>query len=68
MNPQAEAKGHETDRVGDTRAGVRARKRTVQIAKRNALEALVEKGLDVGMRVIVYPADARYEGVRVAAR
>jgi HlyD family secretion protein len=45
-----------------------AQKRTVQIAKRNGLEALVEKGLDVGMQVIVYPGDAVHDGVRIKAR
>lgn len=45
-----------------------AQKRTVQIAKRNGLEALVEKGLDMGMQVIVYPGDAVHDGVRIKAR
>lgn len=38
------------------------------IAKHNGLEALVEKSLDVGMQVIVYPGDAVHDGVRIKAR
>ncbi len=45
-----------------------AQRRTVQIAKRNGLEALVEKDLDAGTHVIVYPGDAVHDGVRIKAR
>lgn len=38
------------------------------IAQHNGLEDLVEKSLDVGMQVIVYPGDAVHDGVRIKAR
>jgi HlyD family secretion protein len=46
----------------------RAIKRAVHIEPRNALEAVVEQGLAVGERVIVFPSDAVQEGRRVVAR
>lgn len=46
----------------------RARKRIVQLARRNGLEAVVDKGLQPGERVIVHPGDAVRDGVRVQAR
>jgi HlyD family secretion protein len=44
-----------------------ARKRAVSAPRRNATEALVEKGLGPGERVIVYPSDALRDGARVEA-
>jgi HlyD family secretion protein len=49
-------------------ANGRATKRAVQVGARNALEAVVAQGLDVGERLIVYPSDAVQEGIRVRAR
>ena len=43
----------------------RARKRPVGVPRRNSAEALVEKGLQAGERVVVYPPDALAEGDRV---
>jgi len=48
-------------------AGV-ARKRTVEVPRRNDREALVEKGIAPGERVIVFPGDAVRDGVKVALR
>jgi HlyD family secretion protein len=45
----------------------RARKRAVQVPRRNGVEALVEKGLAPGERVIVYPSDALTDGARINA-
>ncbi len=44
-----------------------ARKRVIEIARRGAREAQVEKGLAPGERVIVYPGDAVREGRKIAA-
>lgn len=49
-------------------AQARARKRLVQVSKRNGVEALVESGLVSGDQVIVYPSDAVQDGVRIAPR
>ena len=43
----------------------RAHERAVQIARRSGLEAMVEKGLQPGEKVIVYPADAVKDGKRI---
>lgn len=45
----------------------RAEKRAVKVARRNALEAMVD-GLKPGERVVVYPSDALTAGARIAAR
>ena len=46
----------------------RARLRTVQIGPRGGQRAAVERGLDPGERVILYPSDAVGDGGRVRAR
>jgi len=46
-------------------AGGKAQKRRVEISRRGGLEAVVEKGLAPGDRVIVYPGDAVEDGARV---
>ena len=46
--------------------GDRAVKRRVSTPRRNALEALIEQGLEPGERVIVYPADSLREGSRLS--
>lgn len=46
----------------------RARKRSVEVALRNTVEAVVEKGLAAGERVIVYPSDALTDGARLDVR
>ncbi|MGE5088535.1 MAG: efflux RND transporter periplasmic adaptor subunit [Candidatus Levyibacteriota bacterium] len=46
----------------------RARRTDVRIGPQNGLQAVVEGGLDAGARVIVYPADAVTDGVRVTPR
>jgi len=51
-----------------TLSGSRAHKRTVQVFRRNGLEAVVGKGLEPGEQVIVYPGDAVKDGVRVKPR
>jgi HlyD family secretion protein len=43
----------------------RAQERLVQIARRSGLEAMVEKGLQPGEKVIVYPADVVKDGKRI---
>lgn len=43
----------------------RAQERLVQIARRSGLEAMVEKGLQPGEKVIVYPADAVKDSKRI---
>lgn len=48
--------------------GGRAVKRAVEVTGRNSQEALVDKGLAEGERVIAYPSDAVKEGVRVRSR
>lgn len=45
-----------------------ARKRTVQIARRSGLDALVDVGLQPGERVIIYPGDRVADGMRVRPR
>lgn len=45
-----------------------ARKRAVSISHRSGQEAAVDKGLQPGERVVVYPADAVRDGVRVKTR
>jgi HlyD family secretion protein len=45
--------------------GERVRKRAVKLARRNSSEAMVESGLAVGERVVVYPSDALSDGARV---
>lgn len=49
-------------------ANGRAQERAVQIARRSGLEAMVEKGLQPGEKVIVYPGDAVKPGIRVKLR
>ena len=44
----------------------RAVKRRVSAPRRNALEAMIEQGLEPGERVIVYPADSLREGSRLS--
>jgi len=46
----------------------RARLRRIEIGPRSGLAAVVERGLDPGTRVIVYPGDLVHDGVRVAQR
>lgn len=48
--------------------GGRARVRPVRVGDGNGLEVVVEAGLRVGERVILHPADAVRDGVRVAPR
>jgi HlyD family secretion protein len=48
--------------------GDRARKRAVKAPRRNALEALIEDGLQAGEPVVVYPPDSLRDGSRVEAR
>jgi HlyD family secretion protein len=45
-----------------------ARKRAIETSRRSAREALVDKGLAPGERVIVYPGDAVREGRKISAR
>jgi HlyD family secretion protein len=45
----------------------RAWKRRIQVSKRNSHEVLVEKGLEPGEVVILYPSDAVTDSVRVVA-
>lgn len=45
-----------------------ARKRVIETSRRGAREALVDKGLAAGERVIVYPGDAVRDGRSVTAR
>ena len=46
----------------------RARLRTIQVGRRNGLEAEVLSGLSPGERVVVHPADTLTDGVRVNSR
>ena len=46
----------------------RARLRAVTIGARNGSEAWVQKGLDAGAKVIVYPPAAVVDGARVRRR
>jgi len=46
----------------------RAQLRRLEIGPRSGLAAVVERGLDPGAQVIVYPGDAVREGVRVKPR
>ncbi len=48
--------------------GDRARRRFVDIARRSSSDALVEKGLSPGDRVVIYPGDAVADGVRLDVR
>jgi HlyD family secretion protein len=48
--------------------GERARKRAVNVPRRNSLEALIEDGIVAGERVIVYPSDALQDGSRIEPR
>ena len=48
--------------------GNRAHLRVIDVARRNAREAMVDHGLAAGDEVIVYPSDAVHDGVRVAPR
>jgi HlyD family secretion protein len=45
-----------------------ARKRVIDTTRRNTREALVDKGLTAGERVIVYPGDAVRDGRKISAR
>lgn len=49
-------------------SGGRARKRVVEVGRRNGVEATIERGLDVDEQVIVYPSDAVKDGVRIKRR
>lgn len=46
----------------------RARKREVEISRRNGQDAAVSKGFAPGKQVIVHPADTVRDGVRIEAR
>ena len=48
--------------------GERARRRTVEVTLRNAIEAVVAKGAAAGERVVVYPSDALTDGARLDVR
>ena len=43
----------------------RAAKRAVEVPRRNGVEAMVQKGLKPGDRVVVYPSDALRDGTKV---
>ncbi len=51
-----------------TVANGKAARRTVQLGRRGGLEAVVEKGLQPGEKVIVHPGDAVRDGRRVKLR
>ena len=46
--------------------GNRAAKRPVKALRRNSVEAMIERGLQPGERVVVYPSDALREGSKLA--
>jgi HlyD family secretion protein len=46
----------------------RAQEHLVQIVRRSGLEAMVEKDLQPGDKVIVFPGDAVKSGVRIKVR
>jgi HlyD family secretion protein len=48
--------------------GGKAGKRTVEVGRRNGIEATVTKGLEVGELVVVYPSDAVKDGAAVERR
>ncbi len=48
--------------------GGKARKRAVEVGRRNGIEATVAKGLEVGELVVVYPSDSVKDGVSVKQR
>jgi HlyD family secretion protein len=48
--------------------GGRTKERTVTIARRSGLDAMVEKGLQPGEKVVVYPGDLVKDGVRVRVK
>ena len=48
--------------------GGRAAKRSVKVAMRNGLEAVVTEGVATGETVVVYPPDKLADGSRIAAR
>ncbi|HXN06962.1 MAG TPA: HlyD family efflux transporter periplasmic adaptor subunit [Nitrospiria bacterium] len=43
----------------------RIKKRSVVISHRSGLEAMVEKGIEPGEKVVIYPGDAVKDGIRV---
>jgi HlyD family secretion protein len=43
----------------------RIRKRSVVISHRSGLEAMVEKGIEPGEKVVIYPGDSVKDGIRV---
>lgn len=49
-------------------SGARAERRAVQVGARNQSMAWIERGLDAGERVVVYPPETLREGVRIAPR
>ena len=49
-------------------SGGRARRRHVEIGRRNGLEAEIIGGLKVGERVIMHPSDKVIDGIRVTGR
>lgn len=48
--------------------GGKAKKRVVEVGRRNGVEATVAKGLEAAELVVVYPSDAVKDGVRVRRR
>lgn len=48
--------------------GNRAARRTIKVALRNGVEAVVEDGVRAGDRVVVYPPDSLRDGSRVSSR
>lgn len=42
-----------------------SKKRSVVISHRSGLEAMVEKGIEPGEKVVIYPGDAVKDGIRV---
>lgn len=49
-------------------SGARAERRAVQVGARNQSLAWIERGLDPGERVVVYPPETLRAGVRIAPR
>jgi HlyD family secretion protein len=49
-------------------AGDRAQRHSIEIGPRSGLAVVVERGLEPGTKVIVYPGDLVRDGVRVAPR
>lgn len=64
----APERGNHGDMAAFTPAGGRARFTPVQVGVRNGADAWVQKGLQPGTSVIVYPPSAVKDGTRVKAR